>query len=349
MASETPATAVRITKIAEANGWTVGHADDLDEGCKRIHIIHATRGTDQFDIVWYVRGDRRWAPSTVSARIGRTTETLTLKRLTEVIQEEATEDQTPLPSRPAHIGRCDAAEQAHGQAPAAAIGVRLYYVYDGTPAETAGICAQCAAVRAHRPVADFPAWALTVEDRQAVVDTLAEHIQDARRYAAWEWASDVTNNSDQEDPYDVDPDFDEWYAHTDHINPATAYARWREEQGRPLTADEYPVIGLTAPAEPRTEEPADDIDIPFTVPTTTRVAAAWAKGLCMYARVAAGMWEYTVRGELYSITHEGPYNYTTRHATPSGMVVIPNGGGWASMHAAACAARTHATRAVTGS
>ncbi|MFJ2193120.1 hypothetical protein ACIOJE_35125 [Kitasatospora sp. NPDC087861] len=340
--ASTPQTADRIARLAEANGWTVTRSGRTPRNGQATHLLHAERGTDVISMSWQrtstPRG-LRWTPSTYTVSISAIVGTASLAEITTIITTP-TEPATPI--SPARIGLCDAPEQAHSQTPGAAVGVRLYHVGDTTGTERDAICAPCAAARTHRPLTDIPAWELTDDDRQTITDTLTEYIQDVRRDAAYGWADSLTWDADPNgpEPHRVPVLFDEWYAAVDHIDPATAYARWRAEQGRPLTADEYQAVGLTAPID--ADEPAAaDIEEPAGVgPATQYLARALADGLCTLQRVAPRTWQYVIHHELYTVTHSGPHRYDVRHATLSGLHEIATDR--VTLQAAAQSARAHA-------
>ncbi len=115
-----------------------------------------------------------------------------------------------------------------------------------------------------------------------------------------------------------DPSGDCWTPHSD----ATSHAHFADAlTSAPVQADKpaAPLPTADAAAEAPVDEPAVEAEEPAGGPATTRIAAAWAKGLFMLDLVARCTWQYTARGELYTITRTSPGRYDLRHATSSGL------------------------------
>ncbi|MFE2911461.1 hypothetical protein [Kitasatospora indigofera] len=372
-----PSGAATLIKAGEKAGWTI-EPDVCGDDSHRVYVLTGTNGAGTgFSATWVGRNGR-WRLHEAPSVQHEGSEWLRADKLgTALAFVENNPAPAVLPITPAHIGRCDAVEQAHGTAPAVA--VRLYYVFNGNEtSEKIGSCAQCAAVRAHRPVADFPVWQLTDEDREAIAEQVGEYVESVREEAAREWASEL--HWGEEYPYDIPTAFDEWYAKADAIDPAAAYARWSEEQGQPLTHAQRVALGLITPHVPVPEteptapatwqcggcrahngmgEPectvcgfgpldsAEDTAHAYAEEAEhapAPLAAARAQGLYTMVRTGHGAWSLTVYGELYALARlPRRAAYAVFHAGADATVRVTEPADTVgSLTAAAAAAKAHA-------
>ncbi|MFE3506434.1 hypothetical protein [Kitasatospora sp. NPDC059160] len=365
-----PPGAVKISKAAEAAGWDTDAKPAGNDAVSFYELSGTNRVGEKFRASWCRQADRWRIDGNPVVRVAGS-EWIGARIAEIVALVEANPAPSPLPIAPAYIGRCDAIEQAHGKEMADFIGVRLYYVFNGKMSEKCGQCANCSAVRAHRPVTDFPVWELTAEDRQCIEEQTAEYIEEVRQYAAYEWASAVY--WDDETPHQVPSAFDDWYGKSDHIDPAAAYALWREEQGRPLTDVERFAVGLTG-AEPEAvpvtwecaecgthnahgepqctvcaSAPAEEAGAdthPYdedaeAKPLPAFLVSAHIARLYALKRTAPSEWHLTFKGELYRISRTGHAAYQAEHLA-SGAVPVPFAEPGASLYAAAQLAKAHA-------